>query len=331
MQPGQHSSYVGILVFSTLACVALAGTTYDSPEAAKADPGWAIQGEYSGVLDDDSGGAEKIGVQVIALGNDTFRAVSFRGGLPGDGWSGEADDRTEIEAKAADGAVSFVHEDYIGTVREGVMKVQEEGKDIGALKKVERKSPTMGKKPPEGAVVLFDGSTAEHFENGKLTDDRLLMQGVTSKQKFGDHTVHVEFRLPYQPEDRGQKRGNSGLYLQGRYEVQMLDSFGLSGEDNECGGIYKVGKPRVNMCFPPLTWQTYDVEFTAAKFNDKGDKTANARITVYHNGVKVHDNVELPGPTAAAPITDETGPGPVFLQDHGNPVRFRNIWVVEKK
>ena len=165
-----------------------------------------------------------------------------------------------------------------------------------------------------------------------MTPDRLLMQGATSKQVFGDHKVHIEFCLPYQPKDRGQQRGNSGIYLQGRYEVQMLDSFGLEGKSNECGGIYTVKAPDVNMCYPPLSWQTYDIEFTAAKYDAEGKLLGKPRMTVYHNGYIVQDNVELPNdrPTRAAP--NKAGPtaGPVFLQDHGCPVRYRNIWVVKK-
>jgi hypothetical protein len=196
---------------------------------------------------------------------------------------------------------------------------------------VERKSPTLGEKPPEGAIVLFDGTSADAFEGGKL-DGELLVQGATSKQKFGSHKVHIEFRTPYQPEDDSQGRGNSGVYLQGRYEVQILDSFGLKGEQNEAGGIYSVAKPKVNMALPPLAWQTYDIDFTAAKYD--GDKLVeNPRITVKHNGVVIHDNVELPGDrnTTAAPVAAGKEPGPLYLQDHGNPVRFRNVWVVEKE
>ena len=133
------------------------------------------------------------------------------------------------------------------------------------------------------------------------------------------------------PNERGQGRANSGFYSQGRYEVQILDSFGLTGENNECGGIYSIKKPDVNMCFPPLTWQTYDVDFTAAKYDASGKKTADARITVKQNGVVIHDNVALPKATPAAPVAEGPEPGPIYLQDHGNPIRFRNIWVEEKK
>jgi hypothetical protein len=151
--------------------------------------------------------------------------------------------------------------------------------------------------------------------------------GGTSRTFFGSHRLHIEFRTPFQPDDKGQARGNSGVYVQGRYEVQVLDSFGLKGADNECGGIYRATKPRVNMCFPPLTWQTYDIEFVQASYDSDGKKTKNAKIRVEHNGVLIHESLELekhtPGKLEEAP-----DPGPLYLQDHGNPVMFRNIWVV---
>ena len=127
-----------------------------------------------------------------------------------------------------------------------------------------------------------------------MTEDKLLMQGVISKDTFGSHSLHIEFRLPYQPEARGQGRGNSGIYVQGRYECQMLDSFGLEGKQNECGGLYSVKAPDLNMCLPPLAWQTYDIDYTAAEYKD-GKLATNPRVTIRHNGVVIHDDVELPG------------------------------------
>jgi hypothetical protein len=167
------------------------------------------------------------------------------------------------------------------------------------------------------------------MENGHL-----LSTGCTSKQYFGDYTLHVEFLTPYKPHARGQKRGNSGIYHSGRWETQILDSFGLDGKDNECGGIYSVSKPLLNMCLPPLSWQTYDVDFTAAKFDSSGKRTAWPRITVRLNGTVVHEALELAKDfTTAAPINKPlTGPeGPVYLQQHDNPVIFRNIWIVPGK
>ena len=139
----------------------------------------------------------------------------------------------------------------------------------GTMKPVYRKRPTLGAKPPEGAIVLFDGNSLDHWENNtSKTDDGLLTEGSTSTKKGQGYKAHVEFRLPYMPESRGQARGNSGFYVQGRYEIQMLDSFGLDGKSNECGGAYGAAPPNLNMCFPPLSWQTYDVDFTAPEFKN---------------------------------------------------------------
>ncbi len=305
------------------------GPSYTDPKKTDAD--FPFQGEYVGKV----GGGDnkvKVGVQVIALGKGNFHAVAYRGGLPGDGWDGQEKIAENLEGKLEDGVVTFASERGVSVIADSVLTItSNNGAKVGELKRVTRKSPTLGAKPPENATVLFDGSNADSWENGKSSSDGMLLEGTRSKQKFGSHKVHIEFRIPYQPEDRGQGRGNSGIYLQGRYEVQMLDSFGLEGRNNECGGIYELSDPAVNMCLPPLTWQTYDIDFTAAKFDDAGNLTEEPRLTVKHNGVVVQDNVKIPQGrvTRAAPV--KTGPeaGPVYLQNHNNPVRYRNIWVVE--
>lgn len=302
------------------------GPAYTDPKEADADFGF--QGEYVGELAEGDAKV-KIGVQIIALGEGQFRAVGYVGGLPGDGWDGEK--HPEVMGKRVGDAVVFESDEATATVQGD--KIEVNLKDNGlkvTLGKVERKSPTLGAKPPAGAVNLFDGTSADGWQGGRMTPDGLLMEGCTSSQKLGSHRLHIEFRLPFQPMDQGQARGNSGIYLQGRYEVQMLDSFGLAGKQNECGGIYSVKDPDVNMCFPPLSWQTYDIEYTAAKYNEQGQRIANPRVSVRHNGVLIHNQVELPGDrsTTAAPLPPGPEPGPIFLQNHGNPVRYRNIWVV---
>lgn len=288
---------------------------------AQADADFAIQGEYSGLLD-----GKKTGVQLLALGKGKFDAVLYNGGLPGDGWAGDKKQIIRGSAATADGSVKITLSGKTGSVEKGKLSLGN-----STLDRVERTSPTLGAKPPAGALVLFDGSGTDAWEGNAMDSSKLLPQGQTSRQKFQSYTVHVEFMLAYKPDGRGQDRGNSGFYNQGRYEVQVLDSFGLDGENNECGGIYSVKAPDLNMCLPPLQWQTYDIEFTAATFDDKGKKTANARTTVKHNGVIIHDNVEIPHATTAAPVAEGPEPGPLYLQDHGNPVRYRNIWLVEKK
>ncbi len=300
---------------------------YDDP-AKVDDPDFKLQGEYVG---EASARDEKmnVGIQVIALGGGKFRAVLHPGGLPGDGWD-PAKKKRESEATLKDGEIRFDLPQGSVLLKDGAMSMFDSGNaKVATLKRVERQSPTLGAKPPEGATVLFDGKNADAWEKGRMTEDGLLMQGVTSKEKFGDVSLHIEFRLPYQPYARGQGRGNSGIYLQGRYEVQMLDSFGLEGKDNECGGLYTIKDPSVNMCYPPLAWQTYDIDYSPANYKE-GKKVANATITVRHNGVLIHEKVELSNSTTSAPGKEGPENGPVFLQDHGNPVRYRNIWVMKK-
>ncbi len=298
---------------------------YDSPAATDED--FPFQGEYVGISKDGPWG-----IQFVAKGAGEFEAVGYDGGLPGAGWDGKKETVTRTKGYREEGApsASFEVEDLVCEVDGVKIHVARRGEGpVMELERVDRKSPTLGAVPPEGALVLF-GPGVNGFPGSKVTEDGLLTQGATSAEKFGDFFLHIEFRLPYMPAARSQARGNSGAYLQGRYEVQMLDSFGLEGKDNECGGLYKIAAPKVNMCFSPLTWQTYDIEFTAAKFDGEGKKTANARITARLNGVVIHQDQELPGTTGGAQLKEDGTPGPLHLQNHGNPVRYRNIWVVKK-
>lgn len=311
------------------AALALAGPAYTDPD--KTDDDFPLQGEYKGTLKDKDGDGEiTIGLQVVALGKGQFRGYGYQGGLPGDG--ADISTKVMVEGKREGDQILFTRDEGSAVVKGGTATVSIKGVEVGVLPKVLRESPTLGAKPPKEATVLFDGKNTDHWENGKI-ENGLLVAGTQTKKKFGDQKIHIEFRIPYQPEDDSQGRGNSGIYLQGRYEVQMLDSFGLEGKHNECGGIYSVRDPNVNMALPPLSWQTYDIDYTAGKYDDAGKVVSNPRITVIHNGVKIHDNVELPGDrnTTAAPVQPGNAPGPIYLQDHGNPVRYRNIWVVEKK
>jgi len=314
---------LALVVAAVSAAAAAPGEAFTDPKEAGKD--FEIQGEYVG-----GEGDERRGAQIIALGDGKFQGIGYSGGLPGDGWS-RGDEVYKSEGEWKDDAVVFKTDEFTASAKDGKLTIKDtDGNQVMEMKKVERKSPTLGAKPPEGAKVLFDGTTADNFENGQLVDGKYLgATNCTSKEKVGDHTLHIEFRTPFMPKARGQGRGNSGVYMQSRYELQVLDSFGLEGENNECGGIYQIAKPKVNMCLPPLAWQTYDIEFTAAKY-DNGKKTENARATIKHNGVTIHDNLELPHgtPGRAQEGPEELG---IFLQDHGNPVVFQNIWVVEKK
>ncbi|MCE9533387.1 MAG: DUF1080 domain-containing protein [Planctomycetes bacterium] len=274
--------------------------------AAEAGPDFLIQGEYEGKL-----GSDKAGAQVVALGDGKFDVYLHTGGLPGAGW--DLKGKVKADAKTDDGKVVLTGK-YTGGIADGKLAGKTPDGIEFSFAKLERKSPTMGAQPPEGALVLFDGKNIDNWNGGKIVEENLLFCGTSSKKGIGLGKLHLEFRSPFQPKARGQGRGNSGVYM-GNSEIQILDSFGLTGANNECGAFYNSRKPDVNMCMPPLSWQTYDVDIAA-----DGD---NVVATVLHNGVKVHDKFVLrKGP--AKPVN-------INLQNHGDPVMFRNIWFAEAK
>jgi hypothetical protein len=325
-----------------------AGVWTDSADATiPAD--FKVQGEYVGAGSNGSA----FGAQVIALGNGAFQAVLLPGGLPGDGWDGkqkillDGNSGAFMTAKGERKYLATPADQFSATskfppegqkestaaLKDGVFKGVVDGGATFELKRVERKSPTLGAKPPEGAIILFDGTNTNEWTKSRLDSEKGILNtdggDILTKRKFNNYTLHIEFMLPYRPEARGQGRGNSGLYHVDHYETQVLDSFGLDGKNNECGGIYTKAEPKVNMCYPPLTWQTYDAEFTNS-VAENGKKVKNARLTLRHNGVVIHDNLEINGPTGGSRTEPEGTPGPIKLQGHGNPLQYRNIWIVEK-
>jgi len=296
-------------------------------EEAKTDPDFSVQGEYLGHGALFGPNDAKLGAQVIARGHGEFEIFLLAGGLPGKGWK-KGDPRLRCEGRRQDRQVAVEGDGLSGEIVDGKMTLNSEGREKAIeLKRTERKSPTLEAKPPQGAVVLFDGSGVDYFPGAKMTEEKNLLSGTLSKAEFNSYRLHLEFRLTWMPDAQGQARSNSGVYIHNCYEVQVLDSFGLDGRDNECGGLYGIKEPGVNMCLPPMVWQTYDVDFTAPKFDD-GKKVSCARLTLRHNGVVIQD-LELPRDT---PGGQEEGPGPrgIQLQGHGCHVQYRNIWLEKR-
>jgi hypothetical protein len=190
---------------------------------------------------------------------------------------------------------------------------------------------------PVNALVLFDGSGTEEWMHRDgaacrwpLRAGALETSGgdLLTRKNFHDFILHLEFLCPEMPPDvKGQKRSNSGVYIQRRYEVQILDSFGIEPGKGDCGAVYNYRAPDLDACRPPGTWQSYDITFRSPRWSGSGKKRENARITVCQNGVLIHDDVEVPGKTGAGEPEGPT-PGPILLQDHGDDVLFRNVWII---
>lgn len=254
---------------------------------------------------------ETRGIQIAPRPNDEVEVVVFEGGLPGAGWTGKEPQRFLDDPVVAEALV------------EGMTRVV-------------RTSPTEGAVPPSGAVVLYGQPRdalkwrrgAKAAEIAVVTEDGLLNGGVTTQSTFEDFTLHMEFLVPFQPDRLANFPGNSGIYLQDRYEIQILDDFGREMRPNLCGSIYRLSEPLLNACYPPGQWQTYDIDFRAARFDAAGEKTDNARVTVRQNGQLIHDNVEIASVTAGNHLEENAEPGPIHLQNHGDPVVFRNVWLL---
>lgn len=198
----------------------------------------------------------------------------------------------------------------------------------------------VGRRVPPTALTLLDetgdlsrwrardgGPAPWRFESGFLEVTPGAGDLVTD-ESYLDFQLHLEFWVPWMPEATGQDRGNSGVFLQGRYELQILDSHGAEPSLDCCGAIYKLAAPLWNASAPPETWQTFDVAFRAPILDTNGLIVEHARLTVFHNGLLVHDNVSIRNPTDGALDPYEAQPGPLRLQDHGCAVRFRHIWIV---
>lgn len=284
----------------------------------------SLLGEFSGTLDDET----VLAIQIRPVGAGDFDGLAFKGGLPGAGAEPESSSRL-VGHRAGSGMVLSGTEYAIFVSEDSCRVLSIEGTLLGTLDRIQRSSPSLGAAPPEDAVILFDGSGTDQFTTASMTDEGLLKEGANINPLIQDFDLHVEFRLPLMADQDSQQRGNSGLYLHSRYECQVLDSFATVPMFNGCGSIYRFKAPDVNMCLPPQVWQTYDIRFTAARWGADGKKIRNARITSWLNGVVVQNDVEL---------LNKTGHGaeegatllPTKIQDHNNPVRFRNIWIIDR-
>ena len=315
---------------------------------AAASLSWAdsYMGEYKGTFHPDGATTMNAAAQVVAEGDDVYYRIVLKA-TPNE----QDQDGANIELYGhRRGPAVYIGDwaggyHWTGEIKNDHLSVKSSYGQHFELDKFVRKSPKEGLQPPAGAVVLlpFKEGTKPDLSAWQNTDWKPLDTGAvavtkgsnSTKEQFGDiEQFHIEFRLPLEPNNRGQGRSNSGVYFAGAFEVQVLDSFGLVATSGDCGGLYNIARPRVNACLPPETWQTYDVQFRAPRLAPDGSIRENARITVYHNGVKIHDNQEIPRPRDQWKGKSDTAgvtTGPIMLQDHGHPIQYRNIWLVKAK
>jgi hypothetical protein len=337
-----------ILAITTLAAIVAVGPRAAFAGAlAEAD----VQGLYEGT-GKDANGEFRMEARVVAQGNGNYnvfvRQIRDGGKITRAELTGKTDnDAVTVLGETAGGA-------WKGVYAAGFIRGKCESASSFEVRRVERKSPTLGKTPPQGAFVLLDGKDfsklvrangAEiHLDTKDIGKDgsiQIPSGGMNSRRSFaGSLDLHVEFLIPFMPSAHGQGRGNSGVFLPNGDEIQVLDSFGEpTYVGGGCGGVYAYedpdvmetieklkGKPECKFTLasaPPLQWQTYDIEYRVEAKD--GKPLGKPRVTVYHNGIKIHENCETRSPSPA-----ESPKGRLHFQDHGNPVRFRNIWVVPK-
>ena len=318
-----------------VACLTVA---FQATAADKADPPWGystpvyltpeaggveykIQGEYHAAK--GPAADEPWGAQVVARGKGTFELVLIPGGLPGAG--GRSKERIVVAGNLAGTAAVFAGK-ADGRADGQTLTVQLRGGKPVEFQRTARVSPTLGAPPPAGAIPLFTGKDTAHWANGRLDERGLLQHGAKTKASLGGGTLHVEFLVPFRPEARNYVGGNSGIVLLSRYEIQVFDSFGQVPSNHGCGAAYNFAAPLESASFPPLTWQTYDIDFEPPVLDATGSLVEPARATVRLNGILVQNRTPFPKPNIGKGPDVTTGP--LLLQGHNEPVFFRNVWFV---
>jgi hypothetical protein len=284
------------------------------------DPDFALQGEYLGTVHTaGSAAGTPLGAQVIARGEGAFTIVFFPGGLPGAGAQG---DRYPVQGTRSGSGFTLSDSVYAGGISGDTLKGIAGPAAPFTLIKTSRISPTLGLKPPDGATVLFDGGAPVAWTNAvRDSEGNLapLQREARTIRKFAAFSLHLEFRMPFLPQAIGPARGNSGVrFMDDGFlyaEIQLLDSFGSDTGSEECGGIEGLYAPRVMAAFPPLAWQTMDIQVSTPE-----DTAGEGALTVWQNGILIHSRRTIPALGRQVYVA---------LQSLDSTGAFRNVWLVE--